>query len=350
MRIELEIQSKYQQGTKQYEESAKRIVEIQRQAAEQERTIRNSRVQAERDARLQTVALEEQTIQTAAQLGLITQEQVLTAQAQFEQRRNAIAKEALDERMRIASQDPDKNKVEIEKINSETEALERAHQLRLGQIRGAQAVDSAKYQTQFFQGMQNSMQGSIQNILNGTQTIGQGFRSLFAGIGQSLAQTVSKMASDWIIGQIKMRLASKETSLVQLNNNAMAAAGAAYNSVVGIPYIGPFLAPAAAAVAYAGVMAFGSMASAEGGFDIPGNVNPIVQTHAREMILPAKHADVIRSLADQGQGAGAVGGGDVHMHVHTQSTQDFQNFLSQNSHVLAPALRRLGRNFSPTKA
>ena len=350
LRIELEIQAKYQQGTKQYEESAKRIVEIQRQAAEQERAIRSSRVQAERDARLQTVALEEQTIQSAAQLGLITQEQVLASQAQFEQRRNAIAREAIQERLQIALLDKDKNPVEIEKINTELEALERAHQLRLGQIRGAQAVDSAKYQTQFFQGMQSSMQGSIQNILNGTQTIGQGFRSLFAGIGQSLAQTVSKMATDWIMGQIKMRLASKETSMVQLNNNAMAAAGAAYNSVVGIPYIGPFLAPAAAAVAYAGVMAFGSLASAEGGFDIPGNVNPIVQTHAREMILPAKHADVIRSLADQGQGVAAVSGGDVHMHVHTQSTQDFQNFLSQNSHVLAPALRRLGRNFSPTKA
>ena len=350
LRIELEIQAKYQQGTKQYEESAKRIVEIQRQAAEQERAIRSSRVQAERDARLQTVALEEQTIQSAAQLGLITQEQVLASQAQFEQRRNAIAREAIQERLQIALLDKDKNPVEIEKINTELEALEHAHQLRLGQIRSAQAVDSAKYQTQFFQGMQSSMQGSIQNILNGTQTIGQGFRSLFAGIGQSLAQTVSKMATDWIMGQIKMRLASKETSMVQLNNNAMAAAGAAYNSVVGIPYIGPFLAPAAAAVAYAGVMAFGSLASAEGGFDIPGNVNPIVQTHAREMILPAKHADVIRSLADQGQGVAAASGGDVHMHVHTQSTQDFQNFLSQNSHVLAPALRRLGRNFSPTKA
>lgn len=349
MRIELEIQAKYQQGTKQYEESAKRITEIQRQAVEQNRTMGEMKVQATRDAQLQLVAVEEQTAQTAFQLGLITQAQLLTQQEQFEQRRTAQARAGLDQRradLENPKLNPDRNPVEVAKVDAELETLERAHQLRLGQIRGAQAVESAKDQMQFFQGMQSSLQGSIQGILNGTQTIGQGFRNLFAGIGQSLAQTVSKMASDWIMAQLKMRLASKETSLAELNNNAMAAAGAAYNAVVGTPFIGPFLAPAAAAVAYSGVMAFGNLASAAGGFDIPGNVNPIVQTHAREMILPAKHADVIRSLADQGQGAGGGGGDQYHINIQAVDSQSVQRLFMDNGHHLVQSLRRQNRNFA----
>ncbi|WP_224982716.1 phage tail tape measure C-terminal domain-containing protein [Geomonas agri] len=41
------------------------------------------------------------------------------------------------------------------------------------------------------------------------------------------------------------------------------------------------------------------MKSAAGGYDIPAGVNPIVQTHAKEMILPAEYAEVIRGMAKQ---------------------------------------------------
>jgi hypothetical protein len=343
MRLELQIQAKYQEGTKEYAASAKNIVAIQQQAAAQERTIRESRVQAERDARLQSIALEEQTIQTAAQLGLATQAQVLDAQQQFELRRNAIALDALQQRLAAAQADPDRNPVEIDKINRQIEALEQQHQLRMGQIQNAQRVEGAKYQIQFFQSMQTSLQTQINGLLTGTQRIGSAFKNMFAAMGQSLAQTVSKMAADWLMGQIQMRVASKETSLAQLQNSAVSAAGGAYNAIVGIPYVGPFLAPVAAAVAYAGVMAFGSMASAAGGFDIPGNVNPIVQTHAREMILPAKHADVIRNLAD---GGGASGGGAMHLHVHAVDAKSVKELFQQNGAALVDVMRKQRRNFA----
>jgi hypothetical protein len=339
MRIELEIQSKYQAGTTQYAESAKRLVAIQRQAADQENTIKASRVQATRDAQLQTIDIEEQAVQTAAQLGLVTNAQVLEQQAAFEVRRNAIAAAAIQERLQIALLDKDKNPVEIEKINTELEALERAHQLRLGQIRGAQAVEQSKYQTQFFGDMQQGMQTSIKNVLTGTQTLSAGFKSLFASMGQSLASIAAQMVATWAMAQMKMRLSSKQTALAELNNDAVAAGGAAYKAVVGTPFIGPFLAPAAAAVAYAGVMAFGASASAAGGYDIPGNINPIVQAHAREMILPAKHADVIRNLADQAGGQGG-GANTVVMNITTPDADSFRRSQRQIERAQALAFSR----------
>jgi hypothetical protein len=45
-------------------------------------------------------------------------------------------------------------------------------------------------------------------------------------------------------------------------------------------------------------------ASAERGYDIPEGVNPVVQTHAKEMILPRAQADVIRDMAKNGGGGG----------------------------------------------
>jgi hypothetical protein len=89
-----------------------------------------------------------------------------------------------------------------------------------------------------------------------------------------------------------------------------------------------------------------TMRSAAGGYDIPTGINPVTQLHSQEMVLPAKYADVIRSMSDDRQSASQASG-DVHMHVHTQSTSDFARFLKANSHVMAPSLRQMARNFTP---
>jgi len=88
-----------------------------------------------------------------------------------------------------------------------------------------------------------------------------------------------------------------------------------YAALAGIPYVGPVIAPIAAVAAVGAVMGFAkNVFSAEGGFDIPAGVNPMVQAHAREMILPAKYADVIRGMAGAG-GAAAAGGAVINIHA-----------------------------------
>jgi hypothetical protein len=349
MRIELQIQAKYQQGTKQYEDSAKRIVEIQRQAADQERAIRASRVQAERDSRLQSIGLEEQATQTEAQLGLLDQAQVLAAQAAFENRRNAISLEAILEREQIALLDPDRNIVEIEKINSEKEALERAHQLRMGQIR-EQAVLETQRTTL---GVITSMGSGFQNVFNQAMQGQLSLKGVMQGLWQSMTQAVSsalaQMAAKWLMTKMAQMLLGKTSALSEISGNAGVAGSAAVASTAAIPIVGPAMAPAAGAAAFAAAMAFAPMASAAGGFDIPGNVNPIVQAHAREMILPAKHADVIRSMADQGQGVGS-GGDQYHINIQAVDAPSVQRLFMDNGHHLVASMRRQARNYAPSKA
>lgn len=82
-------------------------------------------------------------------------------------------------------------------------------------------------------------------------------------------------------------------------SNASEAASGAFNAVVGIPIVGPILAPAAGAAAFAAVMAY-DVASARGGYDIPSGVNPITQLHEQEMVLPKEQANAVRSMSKSG--------------------------------------------------
>jgi hypothetical protein len=334
LRIEREIQSKYQQGTKEYEASAKKIVEIERQAAEQERAIGEMRVQARRSAELQIIALEEQTVQMRAQLGVVSQEQVLSAQMQFEARRNAIAEAALQERLRAAELDPDRNPVEIAKIHQEMEALEMQHQQRMAQIKNNLAVVSTQPLVNSFRGAETSISASIQAIINRTMTLRQAVASAFKGMAQSMIQALS----DYIAKKITVWATEKTLTLLGIGADAAKAGAGAAASQASIPVVGPMLAIAAMAATFSAVMGMKSnvAASAAGGFDVPGSINPITQLHAKEMVLPAKHADVIRQWADHG-GAPAPAAGPIV--IHTSGG----DFIHKND--LAKLLKQMKRDF-----
>ena len=340
-----ETVAKYGQESKEAQKAYGEILAERRKLTEQMRALDSIEAENRRNLQVSQIELERVQVQESLTLGTINKQQALAKDLQFENDLTVIRKAALQERAALI--DPDKDPLALAQINAQMEQLEEQHQLRLAQIRSQSVLDNNRYQMQFFSGMQSSMEGLLKNMMTGTMKMRDLFHNVFSSIGQTLAQVVAKMAADWAIGQIKMRLASRETALAQLQNSAVAAAGGAYDAIVGIPYVGPFLAPIAAGVAYAGVMAFGAQASAEGGYDIPASVNPIVQTHAREMILPAKHADVIRNLADSnasGAGGGGIAASSVNLHIQAWDGHDVKRVLMDNPDALSAALARAKRN------
>lgn len=62
----------------------------------------------------------------------------------------------------------------------------------------------------------------------------------------------------------------------------------------------------------------GASASAAGGYDIPAGENPVTQLHEKEMVLPARYADVIRGLA----GNGAASGGGININTSISVSGD----------------------------
>jgi hypothetical protein len=87
-----------------------------------------------------------------------------------------------------------------------------------------------------------------------------------------------------------------------------------------------------------------SIKSASGGYDIPAGVNPMVQAHAEEMILPAKYANLIRGMADGGGDTGGGGGGSLAVSVTAMDSRDVVRSLARGG-ALSKAMAKAHRNF-----
>ncbi len=257
-----------------------------------------------------------------------------------------------------------------QKINDQLLELERKHALDVKKI----TDQAATQENATWKAMLDSISGGFATSMNGMIMGTTTFQKAMANMGQSILSTFIsievKKVTTWLATELAKtsattvgeatRLAITKTAaaegsaasatagLADVMKNAYKAASGAYAAIVGIPYVGPFLAPAAAAVAFAATAAFGSGISAEGGYDIPAGVNPLVQTHAREMILPSEHADTIRGMS---AGAGG-GGGTTNLHFHSMMTdrRSVEQFFKQNSAGLAAGIHAVARNFVPANS
>lgn len=137
-------------------------------------------------------------------------------------------------------------------------------------------------------------------------TLQRGFigtvRDLWGSMVGIVEQAVTRMLTVWLISLAAQNAASEKQHAKLIIMHAKDAAAGAYKAVVGIPIVGPVLAPIAAAAAFAGVMAF----SAEDGWDVPGGAGAGIDgrggrpaiIHPREMVLPANIADAVRAMPD----------------------------------------------------
>ena len=230
----------------------------------------------------------------------------------------------------------------------------------------AQVKDIKKKWEGIFSPITSAFSTSIQAIIQGTTTIKEAFRNMGASIILSFVDAGIKMAANWAINQLTMTAATEAgvaartaaeqagssqsilmwalTASKNILNSAWEAMAGAFKAMVGIPVVGPAIAPAAAGGAFAAVAAMAGSVSAAGGYDIPSGVNPLVQAHQREMILPQKQADTIRNLAKGG------GGGAVHLNVTAVDAASVRRLFMDHGPALSDAIRRQARNFTPTVA
>lgn len=167
------------------------------------------------------------------------------------------------------------------------------------ETKNAGELERSQYALQAVNGIQSGMQNALQKMMTGQMTLAQGLKSIWTSVATSIAQVLAQMAAKNIATMLMQAAQGKAIRAKEIMADAKAAAAGAYKAVVGIPVVGPALAPVAAGVAFGGVMAF---ASAAGGYDIPAGTNPITQLHAREMVLPADLSDRVRNMTGNGGG------------------------------------------------
>lgn len=335
---------------------------IHKQQASEDRAIEAERLSHQQAMARVGVEQRREELRLKTELGGQSNAQEAQALRGFTDKEYDIDLDALNKRMELYKDDAK----EYQKLLDQKELMLEEHKLQVKKIEADQAAAQLKTIQQYLQPVSSAFDSSVKGMIAGTTTM----HKAMANIGQAIAAEFMnlgvKIGTNWIATEIlktqatlagvEARTAAEEggatqsllissgTAIKGILNDAWEAMAGAFKAIVGIPVVGPAMAPAAGAAAFAAVAGFaGNIASARGGYDIPGGINPLTQLHEKEMVLPEKYADVVRSVAGQG---GSRGGGDVHhYHIHAMDVKSFAEYVKSNSHVLPPAIQRAARNF-----
>lgn len=349
-------------------------LEIRRQSAKEQRDLDSVMVDSRRASALAQIQYEEQQANFARENGEMTKRELLVLEEQFARRRFEIEYQSLLERLELAKSDPNASPAELARIKEQLLEIERNYQLRRGEIMQAVVFEQRTIWSSLTDAMSSLWDKGLQAMMNGTLTWRNAIRAIWADMTRwFVVEVVGKEVREWIVGKAKMlavklgflkadeaietaasakKVATKvaETVPVVTSNAAQAGSNAA-TAVAGTPGVGPFLAMAAMAMVFAGVMGLLNRKSAARGYDIPKGLNPLTQLHEEEMVLPKQYANVIRGLAASGGGDEAPRGGDTYnWHVTTPDPRAFRDFLKANSHTLVPALQAVKRNFQTSRS
>lgn len=265
-----------------------------------------------------------------------------------------------------AKREREQNEANVEQIRTslmtEVEAEQSAHETRLEQLRAfgdaklenlSQAnslieSETARHEAALAEMEERRAQQKIQLDMHVLQQAGGVADQMYSMLKQAgLEQTAVAKAAF---------LASKALAVAQIiiSTNVAAAAALAPPPIGLGPIAGMGLAGTIKALGYSSAAMTAGVAiaeaSAEGGYDIPGGVNPVTQLHEKEMVLPKAQAEVIRGLAKNGGAGGAGITINSSPQIHIDSRTDQQEVrrivaigVAQGNADLVDRLQRSGR-------
>lgn len=332
------ITQRYGAESKQAEDARRRIAELERAVAEQRRTLREMEL-AEVDAMAaHQIELARQRLDYEVQAGLASREDLLAAEQGFEQQRFAIQSQALERR--LAQLDPNLNPVEYARIKAEILALEQQHQVAMQELANRSALESSAPIRGMFDSIQSGWANAIKGMLSGATTMGQGIRAVFGSVFDAVTGMLAQMAAQWVAKQVMLQLFGKAMAVDTVIAESAKAGAGGIASMAAAPFPLNLSAPAFGASMASMALAFTSVASAAGGFDIPRGVDPLTQLHEQEMVLPAKYGNVIRDLADDEPRRAAASGPPLVLRGASAG-----EFFIAHRKELAQVLKDLGRDF-----
>ncbi len=333
-------------------DALQRQAERRVQIAEQVNSINENAARSHAQAMLQ-IHLDQ--LRTEEAQGKITHSQELADEQKLYAQEYAQQMAAYQRELAIDGQKP----AEKARIYAEIEALHDKHLQRMAAAQLAAANKQAQDFKQALTPMEQAFSTSINGIIMGTQTMQMAVGNILDSImlkyidlairktitwatsEQAMtAATVMGSAERWIATEaaeaktlaLKILTATKTIAI-----DAAEGAAGAFKAIVGIPYVGPFLAPAAAAAA---AMEIKNLAHFDvGAWSIPQDMPAMV--HQGEAILPRPFADDFRAAVS---GGGSLGGTvEHHYHIHANDAASFHDMLQRNPEALAAGMRNAMR-------
>lgn len=266
------------------------------------------------------------------------QEELAETQALYRQQHDSLVT-FLNEQLAMLDQSDARYLTEKQKLSSEIADADAKLQAQLQAAQGKSEQEQEQRAKRIADAISRPMDKAMEGVMLGTQRIGVAFRRMGEDMVASFAEAMEKVVVQFVVSHTIMRAVGAQTAVTQISQDAAKAAAGAYSAVVGIPFVGPVLAPIAAGVAYAGVEAFGALSSAAGGqWEVPGEQMTLL--HPREMVLPAAHADALRQTVAGGGASGTT----MHFHfaptVHAVDADGVESMLRNHAPKFAGAVSR----------
>jgi len=318
-------------------------------------------IEKQRTESLDRISIRQEEINRLQQMGQISGLEAIQAQKALDDKIMQVELKAAREHAALMKNKP----VEYQKALNQIEAIQRKHDLTMAQMQTKTALEQKKQWDKMFAPVTQAFEKSVNGMIQGTLT----FRKAMQQMGQSILLEFANMGVKMVVSWVKNEamktaataagtatrggieasgaamslMTSAGTAVKEIMMNAWKVMANVYNAIAAIPFVGPFLAPVAAAGAFAVVAGYASnIASASGGYDIPAGVNPMTQLHQQEMVLPAHIANPLRDMV---AGGGQAGGSSTVV-IQAMDARSFQQYLTRNANSLPPALKKLKRNFS----
>ncbi|MGL4576361.1 MAG: phage tail tape measure protein [Burkholderiaceae bacterium] len=320
--------------------AAKLEVEIARSTAKQLSEVQQLRQEDRSKAELDRITELENIARQELDLGLINQKDLLAQQRDFNAQRMAVELDLLGKKLELAKLDPDKNLVLIEQLEIQKLEIMRKYAAANQQVAREMQAEAVGPIKNIIDTMSNSISRLGKTLLTDWKNIGSALKKTFSEIGFSIIEeTITKPLKAKIAAWLSEKIFGKAKTLGRMGELAAEAGAGGVASMAAAPFPLNLSALGFGAAMSAAALAFAPMASAAGGFDIPAGINPIVQTHAREMILPTEQADVIRDMADGGGGAG----GAMHVTIHAVDAQSIERLFRDNPQAFAAGMKQAAR-------
>ena len=340
-------------------------------------------IEQEKGAGLSDISILKTHADEALALGRMTAAESIAIQQELEDRKYAIIQKALFAEEALAGAD------EVKKATAQKNELAayQEHMQKMAELSKEAAIESGKYWNDMWNGMGSGFTSTFAKILNGQLSFHNSMKQLMLDISNAVVNSLAKMVSDWAIASARKLFISKaetaqevltgkavlgQFSLVEASKTKIAAAGAAERALIdaaGVAESGIaamfYIANAAAVAGANGVASFAlapwpidmgapefgasmsdaalTFASGVAGFEVGTDYVPrtgYALLHEGEKVIPK---------SEQGAPYSGVGGGDVHLHVHSLDVSGVKDWFKKNSNTLAPGLRNLARNFTPVK-
>lgn len=185
---------------------------------------------------------------------------------------------------------------------------------------------------------------ALSGMVIGTTTWQKALGGIIDGIANAFLNMFEQVLAHFIETQILKVAVSKQTEAEAVKPSVMAsaakAAAGAYSAVASIPVVGPFLAPEAAAAAFAAVAAFDSLAFAEQGMLL--DRDRLVYAHKDEQILPAHLSKGMQQIIANGGTGGGKGDANLHYSptINAPESKPLSQLLREDSRAMVGWLNR----------